>query len=411
MFGSLIDYWYYTGDDSYNAITTQALLHQAGPGADFMPQNQTKTLGNDDQAFWALAAMSAAEANFPNPPVDQPQWLALVQAVFNSQVPRWDDSSCGGGLRWQIFSFNRGFDYKNSISNGCFFNIAARLGRYTGNSTYTDWAMKSWNWVRTSGLMEKREDGLHIYDGSDVKLNCTDQNHIEWSYNAGVYLYGASIMYNIVSIILYHKRTRRTLTLRNQSAEADPNSAETAMWKANVDQIMLGINIFFKNNIMFEVACESNGRCDVDQRSFKAYLSRWMAASTKVAPWTHDTIMPLMATSASAAVGTCILGADGNQCGLRWTEGPVNDGTWLGVGEQMCALEVVQSNLIDYVDGPLTNKTGGTSVGDPLAGSHSNDNPDQFDTIKTADKAGATILTLLVLSMLFAGAWWMGVKG
>jgi mannan endo-1,6-alpha-mannosidase len=77
----------------------------------------------------------------------------------------------------------------------------------------------------------------------------------------------------------------------------------------------------------------------------------------------------------------------------------------------MCALEVVQSNLIDYVDGPLTNKTGGTSVGDPLAGSHSNDNPDQFDTIKTADKAGATILTLLVLSMLFAGAWWMGVKG
>jgi mannan endo-1,6-alpha-mannosidase len=166
-----------------------------------MPQNQTKTLGNDDQAFWALAAMSATEANFPNPPSDQPQWLALVQAVFNSQAPRWDDSSCGGGLRWQIFSFNRGFDYKNTISNGCFFNIAARLGRYTGNSTYTDWAMKSWNWISTVGLMEKREDGYHFYDGSDEKLNCTEQNHIQWSYNAGVYLYGAAIMYNIVSLL------------------------------------------------------------------------------------------------------------------------------------------------------------------------------------------------------------------
>jgi mannan endo-1,6-alpha-mannosidase len=77
----------------------------------------------------------------------------------------------------------------------------------------------------------------------------------------------------------------------------------------------------------------------------------------------------------------------------------------------MCALEVVQSNLIDRVDGPLTNQTGGTSIGDPLAGSNSNDNPNQFDTIKTADKAGASILTLLVLSVLFAGAWWMGVKG
>jgi mannan endo-1,6-alpha-mannosidase len=210
MFGSLIDYWYYTGDDTYNAITSQALLHQAGPNADYMPQNQTKTLGNDDQAFWALAAMSAAEANFPNPPADQPQWLALVQAVFNSQVPRWDDASCGGGLRWQIFSFNRGFDYKNTISNGCFFNIAARLGRYTGNSTYTDWALKSWDWIRTVGLMEVREDGYHFYDGSDEKLNCTDQNHIQWSYNAGVYLYGASIMYNIVGFpeLPFHYRAR-----------------------------------------------------------------------------------------------------------------------------------------------------------------------------------------------------------
>lgn len=183
------------------------------------------------------------------------------------------------------------------------------------------------------------------------------------------------------------------------------------MWKTNVDQIILGINIFFKDKVMFEVACESNGKCDVDQRSFKAYLSRWMAATTKVAPWTHDNIMPLMQISAAAAVGTCSVGADGNQCGLIWTNGPTNDGTWLGVGEQMCALEVVQSNLIDQVDGPLTNQTGGTSIGNPLAGSNSNDNPDQFDTIKTADKAGASILTLLVLSVLFAGAWWMGVKG
>ena len=28
MFGSLIDYWYYTGDDQYNQITTEGLLFQ-----------------------------------------------------------------------------------------------------------------------------------------------------------------------------------------------------------------------------------------------------------------------------------------------------------------------------------------------------------------------------------------------
>lgn len=74
-----------------------------------MPPNQTKDLGNDDQVFWAFAAMAAAELNFPNPPSDQPQWLALAQAVFNTQALRWDTTSCGGGLKWQIFSFNQVF--------------------------------------------------------------------------------------------------------------------------------------------------------------------------------------------------------------------------------------------------------------------------------------------------------------
>lgn len=33
-----------------------------------------------------MTAMSAAETNFQNPPSDRPGWLALAQAVFNTQV-------------------------------------------------------------------------------------------------------------------------------------------------------------------------------------------------------------------------------------------------------------------------------------------------------------------------------------
>lgn len=196
MFGSLVDYWYYTGNTEYNEITTQALLFQTGPNADYMPPNQTKTLGNDDQSFWGLAAMSAAEVNFPNPPADKPQWLALAQAVFNTQAPRWDSSTCGGGLRWQIFTFNNGYNYKNTISNGCFFNLAARLGRYTGNTTYLEHANKMWDWSSAIGLMSP---DYHFYDGTDDTINCTQLNHIQWTYNAGVYLLGAATMYNVVS--------------------------------------------------------------------------------------------------------------------------------------------------------------------------------------------------------------------
>lgn len=197
MFGALVDYWAYTGDSTWNNMTTQALLWQASPDANFMPKNQTMTEGNDDQAFWGMAAMSAAERNFPNPPADQPQWLALAQAVFNSQAVRWDPTTCGGGLRWQIFTWNKGFGYKNTISNGGFFNIASRLAKYTGNQTYADWADKTWQWTADVGFLTPE---YRFWDGADDTTGCKNYNLIEWTYNSGVYLLGAANMYNFVSL-------------------------------------------------------------------------------------------------------------------------------------------------------------------------------------------------------------------
>lgn len=196
MFTALVDYWFYTGDDTWNDITTQGLLWQAGDLGTYMPTNQTRTEGNDDQAFWAFAAMSAAERNFPNPPEGSPGWLAQVQAVFNTQAARWDEGTCGGGLRWQIFTWNNGYTYKNTISNGCFFDLAARLAMYTGNSTYAEWAQRAWDWTMDIGLMT---DDFLFYDGADERNNCTEFNQIEWTYNSGVYLHGAATMYNLVS--------------------------------------------------------------------------------------------------------------------------------------------------------------------------------------------------------------------
>src|SRR5271169_3283393 len=37
MFMTLVDYWRYTGDTSYNDVTSQALLFQVGPNNDYMP--------------------------------------------------------------------------------------------------------------------------------------------------------------------------------------------------------------------------------------------------------------------------------------------------------------------------------------------------------------------------------------
>lgn len=140
--------------------------------------------------------MSAAELNFPDPSREDVSWLALAQAVFNEQASRWETTTCGGGLRWQIFSWNKGYEYKNSISNGCFFQLAARLARYTGNQTYADWAIKTWNWMESTPLVTPQ---YNIYDGVDMRDNCTKPIPLEWTYNIGTFLMGAANLYNYVS--------------------------------------------------------------------------------------------------------------------------------------------------------------------------------------------------------------------
>jgi mannan endo-1,6-alpha-mannosidase len=195
--------------------------------------------------------------------------------------------------------------------------------------------------------------------------------------------------------------------MHQQSAANSSTSATTILWQTRVAGILNSTDVFFANNIMNEVACEANGKCDVDQRSFKAHLSRWLAATAKVAPFTRSIVYSLLSSSATAAAKTCTAGNDGNQCGLRWTL-EANDGS-LGVGEQMSALEVFQGLLVDNVAGPVTNKTGGTSVGNSAAGTGAGtgESATQFDIISSGDRAGAGILTTVVLLTLFAGAGWI----
>jgi mannan endo-1,6-alpha-mannosidase len=180
-------------------------------------------------------------------------------------------------------------------------------------------------------------------------------------------------------------------------------------WRVKLKGLIDGTDVFFSKdapNVMFEVACEQNGKCDVDQRSFKAYLSRWMGYSMKVAPWTIEFILPKLQASAQAAAKQCNAGEDQKTCGLRWTNNGVNDGSF-GVGEQMAAMEVMQNLLIDEVPGPVSENTGGTSKSNPSAGSDAEDKPITFDDITTGDKAGAGFLTTLVLVGILGGAWWM----
>jgi mannan endo-1,6-alpha-mannosidase len=202
-FDSLINYWSLSGDASVVKTVQEGMLFQVGPDDNFMPPNQSKSIGNDDQSIWALAAMTAAESGFPTAADQNISWLQLAQRVFDGQVLRWDTSTCDGGLRWQIFSFNNGYNYKNSISNGNLFQLAARLSRFTGNQTYIAWAQKSLDWSQAVGLVS---DQYSIFDGTDDLQNCTSLNHVQWSNNLGIYMKASSYLANSVSVCTWPRR-------------------------------------------------------------------------------------------------------------------------------------------------------------------------------------------------------------
>ncbi|KAL1878782.1 hypothetical protein VTK73DRAFT_7539 [Phialemonium thermophilum] len=378
LWGTMIDYWHLTGDDTYNNITSQAMLFQVGPNQDYMPPNVTASLGNDDQGFWGMSAMLAAENNFPNPPADQPQWLALAQAVFNTQAsPDRHDSTCNGGLRWQIPLSNNGYDYKNSIANGCFFNLGARLARYTKNETYAKWAEETWDWVTGVGFMDAK---YHIYDGAHVEHNCTDINKAQFSYNNAVYLLGAAYMYNYT------------------------NGSDK--WQQRISGLLdATLTTFFPNDTAYEISCEAKMTCTTDMLSFKGYLHRWLATTTQIAPFTKDKILPVLRTSTEAAVAQCTGGSTGRVCGFKWST-RTYDGTQ-GAGQQMNVLGAVSSLLIDSAKPPVTNMTGGTSKGNPNAGSQSSTFDGEVKPPSTSEKAGAGILTFLLLSGAVTTFSWM----
>lgn len=138
--------------------------------------------------------------------------------------------------------------------------------------------------------------------------------------------------------------------------------------------------------------------------AYKGFLHRWMAYTAKLAPSTAERIMPLLMSSTKAAVAQCTGGDNGRQCGFHWTSGKFDN--LLGVGQQMNVLGALSSLLALDAPVPVTNKTGGTSMGDPNAGS---DRPtyDQLGPITTGDRAGAGILTVVAVALASVSLWWM----
>jgi mannan endo-1,6-alpha-mannosidase len=276
---SLLTYTHTTGDAQYTSLLQNTLLGQATPANNFMTVDAT---GNDDQAWWALAALTASESRIPAPGI---AWLSLAQNVFAEQVVRWDTNKCNGGMKWKILEGDGtdGWHYKSSIANGLFFQLAARLAALTNDADALAWAEKVYDWVVGVGLID---DNFNVFDGTDDakgENGCVDVNHTQWSYNVGVFLHGAAVMASHTGDARWIERTRGFVA-----------SAKRTF----VDQ----------NGALFEAACDPAGNCNSDQVSFKGTLARWLGATASLLPDLRPDVAGVLNGAATAAQASSTTG-------------------------------------------------------------------------------------------------------
>lgn len=323
----LMDYTVYTKDETYKADILSAIGKNVGPNFDFVPPEQAGWEANDDQAYWVYNALTAMEYNFDTLP-GAPSWDVIATNAFELFASRWnaDSDTCGGGLRWQYDPTANGWTYKNAVTNGAFFQTAARLARYTGNQTFADWATKIWDWSRSVKLVS---DDYHVYDGTsdDKGLNCSEVNGDEWSYNIATYLHGAAHMYNLT---------------------------EDPVWEGHVTGLVNTAAATFlqpaKSGVMFEQKCEPDHACTTDQTSFKASLARWLGKSAVLVPGARATILGMLERSAAGAAQSCA-GHGNATCGFSWAGGAGFDGQ-SDFGVELSALETIQSLLVFEAPAP-----------------------------------------------------------
>jgi predicted alpha-1,6-mannanase (GH76 family) len=172
---AVIGYTQRTGDPSHAGVIETTFRAARRRHADFLVNYY------DDNGWWALAWIAAYDLSGDR------RYLDAAETIFAQMRGGWDDS-CRGGLWWSTAR-----TYKNAITNELFLTLAARLHqRAPGGGDYLAWALREWEWLRSSGMIGPL--GL-VNDG--LTPACQNNGGITWTYNQGVILGGLAALHEI----------------------------------------------------------------------------------------------------------------------------------------------------------------------------------------------------------------------
>ncbi|KAJ3531657.1 hypothetical protein NM208_g8786 [Fusarium decemcellulare] len=363
-----IHYWHMTADETYNDAVSDGILHQIGDDDGvFTPKNQTKVT-NLDQCLWALTAMSAAEFGFPSSSPATANWFDLADGVFEEQVSQWEMErkygACGGGIREKVAKTD-GANVTSTLPTACFFNLAAHLARYTNKTSYGEWADKSWDWLHNSSSSDS--DALEISVYSDGECGKVDNST-------------SSLQHTL---------------LAEGAAFMEYYTNGTWDWYIRADEFINStLSTYFPGGVFTEAECDLND-CNAWSTS-NGLVHQKLAVTSQILTNATDSIIPVLRTSAKAALKKCRTGKTGTKC--DWSR-QVGSGKGDDAMEPMGTLSAALSLLTEYVEGPSTAESGSPAAGP------SNEPVDREDVVypdistrSSADRTSPSIFALVGLA-------------
>ncbi len=203
---ALITSFWNTGGQYFNTDNSGNTTFQYWPNAhalDVLVDAYTRTSDAFYKSYfekWFTGVKSRNGNTWSNDYYDDMEWNALallrVYKVTNDSRYKdatlklweyiklgWNDNA-GGGITWK-----KGMEYsKNACSNGPAAILAARLFQEFGNPEDKEWAVKIYNWLKTT--LVNTNNGM-VYDNIDSRTGEIKKDWV-FTYNQGTYI-GAAV--------------------------------------------------------------------------------------------------------------------------------------------------------------------------------------------------------------------------
>jgi len=177
----LIDAYLRTGDNLYKRHFDLWF-----EGVKVRNGNTWKNEFYDDMEWIALAMLRAYKAT------NDEKYKNAVLEIWEYIKVGWNDNA-GGGITWK-----KGMEYsKNACSNGPACILAARLYQEFGDEANKEWALKIYNWEKTTLFY----NGM-VYDNIDSNTGEIKKDWI-FTYNQGTFIGSAIELHKIFGEKLY----------------------------------------------------------------------------------------------------------------------------------------------------------------------------------------------------------------